>query len=83
MWCGNTQLSMSELMDTMRNYTIRNYALEHRVFLNDFLSAVTYRDNNNKVVMETCIMRGYYCYVSLTIWLYHKPDSHFLVSLLN
>lgn len=50
MWCGNPQLSMSELMDTMRNYTMRNYALEHRVFLNDFLSAVTYKDNN-KVVM--------------------------------
>jgi hypothetical protein len=32
MWCDNTQLSTSELKDTMRNY-----ALER--FLNDFLSA--------------------------------------------
>jgi hypothetical protein len=33
MWCDNTQLSTSELKDTMRNY-----ALER--FLNDFLSAL-------------------------------------------
>jgi len=50
MWCDNTQLSTSELKDTMRNY-----ALER--FLNDFYLQYTCRDNN-KVVMETFLIQS-------------------------
>src|SRR5215207_10894717 len=52
MWYGNTQLSTSELKDTEK------LCFRASRSLNNFLSQYTCRDNN-KVVMETRLMRGF------------------------